>query len=195
MSCPDLAGTGVPVASILIVASVLLAFGVLLVLASRAGRNHSGNAVVLSIVLGGALAASLAGWSSARAAPVSCRPDSGVGTNAFVTISQTSIITGMAPGVPPAAIAGVVANHGLHDAYVDAITVSITSVTKASAAAAGHCSAEDYVLAHATMPVGVLLAPGASANFKGASIAFQNRSINQDACKAATVTLHYVTSS
>jgi hypothetical protein len=42
--------------------------------------------------------------------------------------------------------------------------------------------------------VGVLLTPGASATFEGASIALQNRSVNQDACKAATVTLHYVTS-
>lgn len=195
MSCPDLAGTGVPVASILIVATSLLVVGLLLVLASRSGRSRSANAVVFIVVLGGALAVSLAGWSSARATPASCGPDATPGAPAYVTISQTAVITRMAPGVPPAAITGVVANHGLHEAYVHAITVSIASVTKSSAAAAGRCSAADYVLAGATMPVGVLLPPGASANFRGASIAFQNRSVNQDACKAATVTLHYVTSS
>jgi hypothetical protein len=105
-----------------------------------------------------------------------------------------SAITELAPGAPPAAITGMVANHGLHDAYVDAITASITSVTKASAAGAGRCSADDYDLLDATMRVGVLLPPGASANLAGASIAFQNKSVNRDACKAATVILHYVTS-
>jgi hypothetical protein len=194
MSCPDLAGTGVPVASILIVAATLVVVGAVLVLAFRSRRSRSANAVVL-VVLGGALAASIAGWSSARAAPAKCGSESGPGIDAYLTITQTSVITGLAPGVPPAPITGVVANHGLHGVYVDAITASITTVTKASGAAAGRCSADDYDLLHATMPVGVLLPPGASANFAGASIAFQNTSVNQDACKAATVTLHYVMSS
>jgi hypothetical protein len=193
MSCDDLAGTGVPVASILIVATTLLILGVLLVLASKSGLNRSASAVVVIVVLG-ALAPCLAGWSSARAAPAKCGSNSGPWGNAYLTINQTSVITGLAPGIAPAAITGVVVNHGLHDAYVDAITVNITSVTKASVATPGPCSADDYVLIDAAMPVGVLLRPGASASFAGASIGFQNKSVNQDACKAATVTLHYVAS-
>ena len=194
MTCPDLAGTGVPVASILIVAAMLLSLGLLLVLASRSGRSPSATMVILIVLLGGTLAASRTGWSSAQAAPASCSPDSGSAVNANVTITQTSVITGLAPGVAPAPITGVITSHGPHESYVVAITVSIAAVTKKSTAAAGPCSAGDYVLADARMPVGVLLTPGVSANFEGASIAFQNRSDNQDACKAATVTLHYVTS-
>jgi hypothetical protein len=193
-SCPDLAGTGFPVASILVAATTLLAVGAVLVLASRAGHSHSANAVVL-LVLGGAMAAILTGWSAARAAPAECGSGAAPRITASVMISQMSVIRGLAPGVPPAPISGVVANHALHDAYVEAITVSISSVTKAAAAAAGRCSADDYELLDATMPVGDLLAPGASANFAGASIAFRNTSVNQDACKSATVSLQYVASS
>jgi hypothetical protein len=194
MTCPDLAGTGVPVASILIVATTFLVLGLVLVLASRSGPSRSTRVVILIVVLGGVLAATLAGWSSALAAPASCTPDWGSGLNTDVTITQTLPITGLAPGVAPAVITGVITNHGLHDSYVKAITVSIGAVTKAPTAAGGPCSAGDYVLLDPTMPVGVLLTSGASATFKGASITFQNRSVNQDACKAATVTLRYVTS-
>lgn len=194
MTCPDLAGTGVPVASILIVAATFLILGLVLVLASLSGRSRSTPVMVLVVLLGGALAVSVAGWSSAQAAPASCTPDSGSGVNADVTITQKSVITGMAPGTAAAAITGVITNHSPHESYVGAITVSIASVQKASAAAAGPCSASDYVLGDARMPVGVVLRPTTSTYFGGASIAFRNKSVNQDACKAATITLHYVVS-
>jgi len=44
------------------------------------------------------------------------------------------------------------------------------------------------------MPVGVTIAPGASADFTGASISFNDKSVNQDACQSATVELHYLSS-
>ena len=41
------------------------------------------------------------------------------------------------------------------------------------------------------MPVGHLLSAGESAAFGGATIGFQNRLVNQDACKGAVVSLSY----
>jgi len=192
VKCVDLATTGSPLAAILILAAACLLVGVAFVLVSRAGRSRSTNAIVLLLLASAALAVSPRGSSSARAAPAHCTPDAGSGVNADVTITQTAVITGLAPGIGPEVITGIVANRGGRRAYVTAITVSITAVTKAIVAAAGPCDASDFVLADVTMAVNVLLTPGRSTGFGGASIGFNDKSVNQDACKSATITLHYV---
>lgn len=105
-------------------------------------------------------------------------------------IVRTSVINGLAPGVVPASITGVIANRGERDYYLTAVTVSISALAKAPTAVAGPCTAADYLLAKITMPVGRKLRPGARAGFAGAMIGFKDTSTNQDTCKGATVVLH-----
>ncbi len=69
--------------------------------------------------------------------------------------------------------------------------MSISSVTKASGAAAGTCDASDYTLATPIMTVGQDVTAGGTANFSGATLKFNNKATNQDACKGATVNLSY----
>ena len=104
-----------------------------------------------------------------------------------LSIVQTSTISGLAPGVAAQTISGTVTNGATNNAYVDTVTVSIASVT----GGAGSCDASDYTLLNPVMDVQSDLAPGASANFTGATLAFNNKATNQDGCKGATVNLAY----
>ena len=108
-----------------------------------------------------------------------------------LTVTQTSTMAGLAPNVAPTAITGMVTNNSADETYIAEVVVSILGVTKAAGAASGVCDASDYLLMAPAMPVGQLLAGGASTNFAGASIGFADKLTNQDACQGATVTLLY----
>ena len=72
------------------------------------------------------------------------------------------------------------------------VTVSIGTVTKAAGATAGTCDATDFTIANATMAVGAEVAAGtAKGAFTGATIKFNNKTSEQNACKNATVALSY----
>lgn len=62
-------------------------------------------------------------------------------------------------------------------------------MTKARNAAAGPCGPSDYRLTATRMPVDAVLEPRQKAPFTGARIGFYDKSVNQDACKGATVAL------
>ncbi|GAA1158781.1 hypothetical protein GCM10009630_66170 [Kribbella jejuensis] len=121
---------------------------------------------------------------------------SGTGTGATsagasnLAIAQTSTISNMYPGDSAQTISGTVTNNASNSAYVNSVTVSIASVTQAQGAT-GTCDATDYTLANPTMSVASDVAAGATANFTGATIKFNNKASNQDGCKGATVNLAY----
>ena len=185
MPCIDLALTGsgsflVP----LLIAGLLVIVGVLIV-----GRRRTGRAsATLGLVVIGCLALAATGPAPAAQA-AAC----GTTVNSL-TITQTSTMTGMAPGAAPAAITGTVTNNGADETTITAITVSIDGVTHRAGAAPGTCDAGDFVLVEPRMPVGMTLDAGASAVFEGASIGFRSDLTNQDACKGSTVRLRYTTS-
>jgi hypothetical protein len=98
----------------------------------------------------------------------------------------------MYPGDSPQTISGNFDNPNAGPIHVSTVTVSIDSVTKASGAPAGTCDATDFTLANATMTVDAEIAAGtAQGSFTGATIQFNNKTTNQDACKGATVNLSY----
>ncbi|MET0694834.1 MAG: hypothetical protein ABWY56_12955 [Propionibacteriaceae bacterium] len=98
---------------------------------------------------------------------------------------------GLAPGVAPVRITGLVVNNGTDDTYIKAIAVEISSVTQAAGSRRGQCDATDYILRDQSMPVEKALDPGGSTTFTGAFIGFSNKSVNQDACQRATIQLRY----
>ena len=114
------------------------------------------------------------------------------GTVANVTVVQTSVVSGMAPGDSAQALSGNFTNPNAGPVYVGTVTASISSVTKAGGAPAGTCDASDYTLANAVMTVNTEVPAGtAQGSWSGASIKFNNKASNQDACKGATVNLAY----
>lgn len=113
-----------------------------------------------------------------------------------IVVAQTTGASNLAPGHAAETLSGTVTNPltSANNFYVTQVVASIKSVTKAQGAAAGTCDATDYTLSNATMSVGSDLAPGDSANFTGATLAFNDKASNQDQCKGATVTITYTAS-
>lgn len=114
------------------------------------------------------------------------------GTTTPLTAKQSSTLTAMYPGDSAQTISGTFDNPNPGPIYVTSVTVSVGAVTKAAGAEAGTCDATDFTVANATMTVGAEVAAGTSkGTFSGATIKFNNKATNQDACKNATVALSY----
>lgn len=114
------------------------------------------------------------------------------GTNQALTINQTSTVTGLAPGAPAQPLNGNFSNPNTGPVYVNAVTVAIGTVTKATGAPAGTCDASDYTIAGSPVTIAAQVPAGNNvAPFTGATVAFNNKATNQDACKGATLTFTY----
>jgi hypothetical protein len=101
----------------------------------------------------------------------------------------------MYPGDSAQTISGDFDNSNSGPVYAGTMTVSIASVTKATGAPAGTCAATDFTLANAAMTVNAQVPAGTGQGaWTGATIKFNNKATNQDACKGATVSLAYAIS-
>lgn len=109
-----------------------------------------------------------------------------------LTVVQTTVLTPMYPGDTAQTLSGNFTNPNPGPVYVSTVTASISSVTKATGAPSGTCDATDFTLASATMTVNAEVAAGtAKGAWTGATIHFNDKVTNQDACKGATVNLAY----
>jgi hypothetical protein len=115
-------------------------------------------------------------------------------TNVPITAVQTSVIAGLQPGGTAQTLSGNFTNGNTSPVYVSSVTASISSVTVNGEVAVG-CDASDYTIANAAMTVGAEVPAGtAKGAWTGATITFNNKATNQDACKGATVNLAYAIS-
>jgi hypothetical protein len=138
-------------------------------------------------LVGGGVA--VAYWTTGGSGTGAASTGSGVSN---ITAVQTSTVSGMAPGDSAQTLSGNFNNTNSGPVYVATVTASIGSVTKASGAPAGTCDATDYTLANAVMTVNSEVPAGtAQGSWSGATIKFNNKATNQDACKGATVNLAY----
>ena len=185
MTCDPLPNTGIGAAAglILILAAVCLALGTILLVLSR---RRKGASTALAILLVASAAVALTPGTPAQAADSDC-----VTGNNSLTITQTSTMQGLAPGIAPVAVTGLVVNNSSDSTYITAVDVEISSVTRRPGSSPGTCDASDYVLVGTRMPVGRTLGPGGSTSFAGASIGFHNKTTNQDSCRNATIRLLY----
>ena len=143
-------------------------------------------ASVLAVVIAGsAIAYWTAGGSGTGSASVTA-------ATTALTANQTTTLTAMYPGDSAQTISGNFDNPNSGPVHVSTVTVSIASVTKAPGAPAGTCDATDFDLTGAAMSVNAEIGPGNGVGaFTGAQIRFNNKAVNQDACKGATVNLAY----
>ena len=185
MRCDPLAysGPGAPVSLLLILAVAFLLTGAfILLMTRRRGRIVAGALLLLT----SAAAVSISAVAPGRAVADDCPP-----VNNSLTIVQTSVMEGLAPGTRPAPISGLVRNNGSDSTTIVAIDVRIIRVVRAWGSPAGQCDSSDFTLVNPRMPVGRTLGPGGSTTFAGASIGMRAKSVNQDACKAARIDLLY----
>jgi hypothetical protein len=112
------------------------------------------------------------------------------GTNP-ITVTQTSAITGLAPGLDAQTLSGKFNNPNNGPVFVHQVKVEISSIDSP-----GTCSADDYTLTNATVPVDAEVPAGSGVGgWTGATIAFNDKAdTNQDGCKGATVHLAYTAS-
>jgi len=192
MTCDPLPNTGLDasVLAVLAIAAVCLVVGLAILVLARRRHGRTTATLVMLIVLSCGAAMVLVPSSPALASPSDCTADPGGNS---LTITQISTMDGLAPGIAPAQITGLVVNNGPDSTFIAAIEVEITSVSSHPRSPAGSCDATDYVLLDPRMTVNRTLGPGRSTTFAGASIGFSNKSTNQDACKLATINLRYTT--
>ena len=117
------------------------------------------------------------------------------GTTAALTVNQSTSLTAMYPGDTAQTISGTFGNTNSGPIHVTTVTAAISGVAKAGGAPAGTCDATDFTLANAAMTVNAEVAVGDPVGaWTGATIKFNNKGSNQDACKLATVSLSYTIS-
>jgi hypothetical protein len=147
----------------------------------------------MAIVLSAAIV--LAGGGAAYAYWTAGGSGTGAATTAAgttaVTAVQTTSVANMKPGDTAQALSGNFTNTNGGPVYVTSVTASI-AVTKAVGAPAGTCDSTDYTLASPTMAVGADVPNGtAQGAWTGATLKFNNKAANQDACKGAGVAITY----
>jgi hypothetical protein len=141
-------------------------------------------AVLVLALAGAAIAYWTAGGSGTGSAPAA-------DAQKALTANQTTTVQAMYPGDTAQTLSGNFDNPNSGPIRVGTVTASMASVTKASGVT-GSCDASDFTLANATMTVNAEVPSGNSqGGWSGATIKFNNKTTNQDACKGATVNLSY----
>jgi len=150
----------------------------------RRGLMLAGVAVSLAVA-----GAAFAFWTGGGSGSGS---GSAAGAQTPLTANQATTLTAMYPGDSAQTISGDFDNANSGPIHVSSVTVSIASVTKAAGAPAGTCDATDFTLANTAMNVSAEIPAGnGTGSFTGATIKFNDKPTNQDACKGATVSLAY----
>ncbi|HEY5230549.1 MAG TPA: hypothetical protein VIJ11_06640 [Galbitalea sp.] len=154
-------------------------------------RKVAATIAITAILVGGGGAVAIAYWSAGGIGSGTAT----TGTSTALTAVQTSTISGLAPGAPAQTLSGNFTNPNSGPTFVTSVTASILSVTKAVGAPAGSCTAADYTLSGALMPVGATVPVGVGQGaWTGATLQFNNTGALQDGCKGATVTIAYAVS-
>jgi hypothetical protein len=150
-------------------------------------RRSVVGAIALVLVVAAAAAAY---WSAGGAGDGTAT----TGTTDALVVNQTTVISPMYPGDSAQTLSGTFDNSNDGPIHVTSVTASIASVTLADGTTlATGCDASDFTLAGATMAVGAEVAVGSGVGgWTGASIRFNDKLVNQDACKNVVVNLHYV---
>ncbi len=152
--------------------------------------RHRKRSIIVGVVV--ALAAAAAAYAYWTAGGSGSGSGSAAGSTSNVAVNQTTTLEPMYPGDSAQTISGNFTNTNDGPVYVTTVTASISSVTKAVGAPAGTCDATDFTLANAAMTVNASVPAGANqGSWSGATIKFNNKATNQDACKGATVSLSY----
>jgi len=108
------------------------------------------------------------------------------GNIAQITVNQTSTITGLAPGLAAQTLSGNFDNPNDGPVYVTSVTATVTGTDKAG------CTASDYTIAGSAAVNAQVAAGNAQGAWSGLTIQFNNKpTVNQDACKGATVNIAY----
>ena len=113
------------------------------------------------------------------------------GTDAGVTVNQTSPSSGLYPG-GSVALFGNFTNAAAFNQYVTSVSASIDTFSIPGNTALPPCTDADFFITGSPTAVGQQITPGpANGSWSGISLNMTNTAANQDNCKNATVPLSY----
>ncbi|WP_345377005.1 hypothetical protein [Frondihabitans cladoniiphilus] len=109
-----------------------------------------------------------------------------------LTVNQTSSVSGMGPGAAAQTLSGTFSNPNSGPVYVTNVVVGTITVLNAQGAVATGCDSTDFTVAGGTMAVKAEVPSGSSKGaWTGATVAFNDKATNQDACKGTTLSIAY----
>jgi hypothetical protein len=149
-------------------------------------KKKSSAVAVTSVLLIGVGAAS-AYWTMGGAGSGSATTGSGQS----LTVNQTSVVTGLGPGVAPAELSGDFDNPNKDFVRVASVTAKLASVTPVKET--DTCGVGDYTIINENMTVDANVPAGnGEGEWRGALLSFVNDPArDQNGCKGATVTIDY----
>ena len=139
-------------------------------------------AVLTAALVVGASGTAFAYWTNVGSGTGS----GATGTNAAVTVNQTSSVAGLYPGGPAQALSGTFNNPNPGAVTVGAVTAAVT------ATGVSGCDSSWYVISGTADATPHVLAAGVGGTWSGQSVALTNNlTDNQDLCKTASITITY----
>jgi hypothetical protein len=107
-----------------------------------------------------------------------------VGTDTAVTVTQTSSVSGLVPGGPAQDLDFDVLNPAAGPQTINAVNISVSTT-------AVGCDVNDFTIVQPNLGGAVQIAAGGTYSNSTATVALQNTSANQDACKLAPLVFTY----
>lgn len=113
------------------------------------------------------------------------------GTDAGVTVNQTSLSSGLYPG-GSVELSGDFTNGAAFNQYVTSVSATIDAFTEQDDPLKPECTEADFFISDSPTPVGQQITPGlANGSWSGIDLNMTNTAANQDNCKNVTVPLSY----
>lgn len=142
----------------------------------------------VAVVLAAGSGAAYAYWTNSGSGSGSAA----TGTNVAVVVNQTSTVSGLYPGGPPATLSGNFDNGNAGAVYVAQVSVAVTAGWGPQAdPTKPACTSADFTLVQPTATDAEVSAGTAQGSWGGASIALKDLGTNQDNCKNVSVPLTY----
>ena len=148
-------------------------------------------AAIIAVALAIASGVAYAYWTSTGSGDGQA---SAAASIAGIKVNQTGTLSAMYPGDSPQTLSGNFTNSTSGPVYVGHVNVSILAVENPVGTPAVGCSDTDFdLIGSAAVNAEVAVGSPATPTWSGPTIKFHNKAVNQDACKGATVILHYST--
>ena len=157
-----------------------------------AGRNIKRRTKIIGLTAALVLAggAAFAYWTAGG----SGTGTAATGTNASVTVVQTSSISDMYPGEGPRALSGNFNNPNPGNTYVTAVSATGYTIDAPHVTAGCTVAQGNYTLGGTSNTPGDVPSGNGQGAWSGLTIQMNNLPTNQDACKGAVLTITYASS-
>lgn len=113
------------------------------------------------------------------------------GTTAAITVNQTTVVTGLYPGIPAVTLSGTFDNPNVHPVNISSVTAAVHAFSVQSNPAKPACTNADFAIGGSFAgPYAVPAGSGVGA-WTGLTVRLLDNGLNQDNCKTVSITIDY----